>query len=310
MFVWTSTGVMGRHLDRLLLMILSFWIVCQASSNDKKPSGLLLSPIENFQESLIAATSHGTAVALQTVFEADDGSKNEAVLLILHSEGTGGESLDDGATLYSGNAAVESNKLGELDVKEVLGERLAILDQSTIACMTGLASDVDFLFRVLQKGAESQRSVHNGDTPTFSRSMSAFQHVQALCKLMQDSCFRKGTRPFGVQAMFVGKSSTNQNLDVFTVDPGGSFRHWKTGSAIGKKGFAICKRLSDYRVGDPLDALKQGIEACIEEFGLAGHFCAFFVRPNSTTRSVELHQIHSGQIKGLLRIPQSSRFNL
>lgn len=258
-----------------------------------------MSPIDNFQESLIASASHGTTLALQTILEADDGSTQEAVVLILHHDGKEEESAEESSVFYAGNVAVHSKKMLQEDLSVNIRERLSILDTNTLVCMTGLASDVDFLVRVLQKGVETHRSVHDGEAQAFSKSMLPFQHVHELSRLMQDSCTTVGSRPFGVHALFVGRASRAMKLDVYTVDPGGSLRHWKRGSAAGRKGFAVCKRLSDYRIGDPLEALRMGIEACTQECGSDGHFSAFLLRPSSSTRFIDLNQIHSSQIKGL-----------
>jgi Proteasome subunit len=275
---------------RVLLVIAP----CLASIAEKKATGSLISPIDNFQASLIASTAHGTTLALQTVLVNND-SKQRAIVLIMHHSGVVEDLCQEGPTLLLGNVKVmaEAKSLGIFG-NPGLRDRLSILDRSTIACMTGLASDVDYVTRVLQKGVEKYRAVYDGETLAMSQTMSAYQHVQACSKLMQDSCRMQGSRPFGVQSMFIGRSSFG--LDVFTVDTGGSVRHWKRGSAVGRKGFVICKRLSDYEVTEPLETLRVGVKACSEELGSNGRFSAFLLNWDDADNAISIHEICPSQI--------------
>jgi 20S proteasome alpha/beta subunit len=320
---------------RVLLLIAA---VGQASTKaDKKGTYPLISPIDNFRESLVASAAHGTTLALQTTIVRrpvrdgedpeeqhdtdDDGSKQDAIILILH-HGSVAEKEDglveEGNTRLVGNLKVKADESSVL-AAGLPADRLSILNRNTIVGMTGLASDVDYVTRVLRKKVEQYRSIHDGATAALTRSLSTFQLVQLCSQLLQDSCRIQGARPFGVQSLFIGKKASpssslgGDGLDIFTVDTGGSSRHWQRGAAIGRKSFAICQRLSDYdattTIG-PLETLRVGIQACAEEFSSDGsssssskngrRFSAFLLQWDNGTNTISVDQVCPVQVKDCL----------
>jgi 20S proteasome alpha/beta subunit len=304
-----------------------------------KGTNPLISPIDNFRESLVASAAHGTTVALQTRIlqrpvrddgadpeqqqhDTDDsGSKQDAIILILY-HGSVAEKEDwlveEGTTRLVGNLKVNADESSVL-AAGLPADRLSILNRNTIVGMTGLASDVDYVTRVLRKKVEQYRSIHDGATAALTRSLSTFQLVQLCSQLLQDSCRIQGARPFGVQSLFIGKKASpssslgGDGLDIFTVDTGGSLRHWQRGAAIGRKSFAICQRLSDYdattTIG-PLETLRVGIQACAEEFSSSDgssssskngrRFSAFLLQWDNGTNTISVDQVCPVQVKDCL----------
>lgn len=112
------------------------------------------------------------------------------------------------------------------------------LGTGAICAMTGLASDVDHVSRVVQQGIHTHRIIY--DAATFPSPLS--QLVASLSGTVRDAAKYKGGRPYGMQALLVGtygnsnnKNSNRSPMGVYTVDPAGAWRSWGSGcTAIGR----------------------------------------------------------------------------
>ena len=126
--------------------------------------------------------------------------------------------------------------------------------QCTICAMTGLAVDVEHLYLQLRKECESYNVLkqhHLATTNTYTKY---------LAMELQQNCLSSNSRPYGVQALFVGcdgiynpnneddkdsKSGSDCDDDddviddalcIYSMDPSGSWQSWSKGTAIGKFG--------------------------------------------------------------------------
>ena len=115
-----------------------------------------------------------------------------------------------------------------------------------IGSMTGLASDVDHISRVVQQGIHTHRIVY--DATSFPCPVS--QLVTSMAGTVRDAAKWKGGRPYGLQALLVGSNNNNrQNMNkmrVYTVDPSGAWRSWGSGcTAIGRNAEGVRQTLYD-----------------------------------------------------------------
>jgi 20S proteasome alpha/beta subunit len=126
--------------------------------------------------------------------------------------------------------------------------------------MTGLASDVDYLSRTLQKQANVHRTIYEA-----SHALATLKVVRNLADLLQEAVQWQGGRPFGVQALVVGMDRTVSNtatattrLNLFSLDPSGGFRHWGSATAIGRGAQQVRKHLYESLISKKKQAPSNG----------------------------------------------------
>lgn len=112
-------------------------------------------------------------------------------------------------------------------------KRWSDIGSKAVIFMTGLASDVDYLLRVLLEHVESDRILFDQ-----SRCTPAISVVQKLTNQIQNEAKYKSGRPFGVQGLVLGQNSRG-TTSLFTVDPSGSYRSWGCATAIGRNASAV-----------------------------------------------------------------------
>jgi 20S proteasome alpha/beta subunit len=105
--------------------------------------------------------------------------------------------------------------------------------------MTGLASDVEYLSRVLLKQVDMDRILYES-----SRTLPTRELVQELAGHLRTEAAYATGRPYGVQALVVGATtSKGKQLGIYTLDPSGGVRHWGCATAIGKEALEVRKQL-------------------------------------------------------------------
>ena len=111
----------------------------------------------------------------------------------------------------------------------------------SLCAMTGLASDVEHLFRILQKQVDAHWNVHDQPATTHSMTMD-------LADTFQQEIF-SGSRPFGVQCLLLGSDDHDpqRTFGVYTIDPSGNWQSWGGATAIGKYAASVREELAKRR---------------------------------------------------------------
>lgn len=131
----------------------------------------------------------------------------------------------------------------------------------SLCAMTGLASDVEHLCRVLQKQVDGHWNIFDTHATTHSMTMR-------LADKFQQETFA-GSRPFGVQCLLVGGDDYDpeRTFCTYTIDPSGAWQSWGGTTAIGKYASTMRDELAKKRTTPPTslkDALRQIIDCWME----------------------------------------------
>lgn len=276
--------------------------LCLAVASPKEAH---ISPIANFENSWIASSAQSTLVSLPVQISDEE----QGVIILLRSKNS--EALE---SIAECNTVAQPEVVSSLRLTDsvLLDEQTArerspwtILSPTTLCAMTGLASDAEFLVRALQQSVEHHRSIYDEAVASQSNFLSTFKLVQILCRLIQEPTAYQGARPYGVQALLIGSNpQSSSSLDIYTVDPSGSFHHWPRGTAIGRNALKVRNELADVleeHKGDNAEkALELALLTCLGADGAASasNFAAVLVTRRRTGLSVA--KVDPGQIKSLL----------
>jgi len=231
--------------SRLFRILAVAFILYHSSVNGSSASSrFAASPIQNFEPSWAAASAQGTTIALSYSRQNENGGHGIVVLLRSPS-GTS----DSGLSSADADALPKSNwiKVDGLRVSQQSSDKLqrsdtsprwTMLGKEALCCMTGLTSDVDYLSRVLQKQLDVHRIIYEENL-----DMPALKVVRSLASLLQEAAQNRGGRPYGIQSLIVGRSSTRSSLHLYSLDPSGGFRHWGSATAIGRNAQTVRKQL-------------------------------------------------------------------
>jgi 20S proteasome alpha/beta subunit len=112
---------------------------------------------------------------------------------------------------------------------------------SNLLCLTGLASDADHLAGSVLAGADRRQTLYEGSDHAVPSPLDV---VLELSEALRDSARgHESGRPFGVQCLVVGlvpprrrakAAETSPAFAIYTLDPGGGYRHWGAATAIGR----------------------------------------------------------------------------
>jgi 20S proteasome alpha/beta subunit len=124
--------------------------------------------------------------------------------------------------------------------------------------MTGLASDVEHLGRILQRQVDNHYNV-------YLKPLTTHAMTQRLANILQQVAQAKGGRPFGVQALMVGGDDVDPTrpLCIYSIDPSGSWQSWGGATAIGKYAKQVRQQLAKKRKISP-NSLEQALEHIVE----------------------------------------------
>jgi 20S proteasome alpha/beta subunit len=221
---WTMVFFPNRKY--LLIVLLQLWLSVHLTlSSSISGSKDLLTPIPRWQESWTASQAHGTAMAMVV---------QDCLILFLRSPST-----DVYKPTFSNPDVIDFNGLR---VERIGGEHQHASMQYApswfpigshgICAMTGLALDVEHICRVLQKKVDDYFFV-------YQTSMTTHAMTQKVASVLQNECLLKGSRPYGVQCMFVGCDDIDPRdggLCIYSIDPTGTWQSWGRATAIGKFG--------------------------------------------------------------------------
>ena len=139
--------------------------------------------------------------------------------------------------------------------------------------MTGLASDVEHLCRVLQKQVDAHWNIFDQPLTTHSMTLGLAEY---FC--LQTTTFAGGGssqgRPFGVQCLLVGGDDHGDQertvFGVYSIDPSGAWQSWGGTTAIGKYAKTVREELVKKRKSKKLIlpasslSLKEGLEQIVD----------------------------------------------
>jgi 20S proteasome alpha/beta subunit len=264
------------------------------------------SPIRNLEPSWAASSAQGTTIAVSYPIGSKDNEVGGVGVVLLMRSPVPARSIE--ALSSEEEASSSWVELDGLRVVQHAVDTLTTADASrrwtplgsALCCMTGLASDVDYLSRALQKQVDLHRTIYGGSHP-----LTTLKIVRKLATLLQEAAQYQGGRPYGVQALIVGQDRSS--LNIFTLDPSGGFRHWDCATAIGRSAQQAKKHLheslsSNKVPQDGSKALEEAIRASIKamrEASLdpaADRYEALLVRTIKTNRELCVATIDPDQV--------------
>lgn len=115
------------------------------------------------------------------------------------------------------------------------------LGPNSLCFMTGLASDVEHLSRVLQQKVETHSNLYD-------KSISTHALATAFSKILIRPTIAGG-RPYAIQSLLVGTDDidADQVFGVYSLDPSGAWQSWGGTTAIGKYAKTLRTRLAKER---------------------------------------------------------------
>jgi 20S proteasome alpha/beta subunit len=303
---WSSAN--RRHVEAVYvswavyLVIVTFLLALSGSFASSSSSGppsdaALLSPIENFGASWAASSVQGTTIAIPVKLKesgnGEDDRSCDAVVMILRSTAVSAlgsrripaAGVDNSpGTLIDGGLRVLQPTYHSSDslTANQSSQRWTFLGSTAICSMTGFASDIDYLTRMLQNRMDNHRFTYEGTSSSSSSPMLTLQLVQTLAERLQEACQWQNGRPYGVQALVIGHDRRSRitaaginpapSLRIFSLDPSGGYLHWSSGTAIGRSAVNVrkqlydCLRTSKKESGtiDARNALEVGLRASLQ----------------------------------------------
>lgn len=191
------------------------------------------SPVPHFSESLAASSAHGTIVAISCSDpdyrgSGSSGSNKSCILVIAHSPFRE-ERHDDNIPCDS------TDELDRIPHYGSITSNLHYLHSDLLLGMTGFAPDVNHLLRSFANTALHYEHVMSSDLlelePTRTIPVRKLV-IQGISKELRNAALSNNGRPYGVQALIVGRKPT---LEIYTVDSIGGWTHWGGGAtAIGR----------------------------------------------------------------------------
>jgi 20S proteasome alpha/beta subunit len=252
--------------------------LAHASSAVATPGGAT-SPIRHWDASWAASCAQGTAIAMRC---------ENCALLFLRSPATNIwrppiASHDEVINIMGLDVVpVAAQHSSSADVRVQFGPSWLAFEKSLCA-MTGLASDVEHLCRVMQRQVDGHFNVYQKPPTTH-----VMQHT--ISRLLQQTTSSQGGRPFGAQILLLGCDGiTNTAADkhpsaaaggdgvcFYTIDPSGSWQSWGgRGTAIGKFAPQVRTQLSKLVVkstrdsSSKSDVLMEGLKTIYTSWKLA-----------------------------------------
>jgi len=229
-----------------------------SSTND-----MMISPIRNLEPSLEASQAHSTLVAVSTT------KGNIAVVLVTRQSSSMDKYDHDHSSSSTSTTTEQHNGLEQMTEKYGIPimtssshDRSSIRESSIqsqttwtrvgSSCMmgmTGFLPDILHLTKYISRSQDSFVQVYNQPSPS-----SSFKLVSILSQKLDMSTRDEGSRPYGVQVLFIMAEETQENndknpnsgskenasgtkkkknaLSLVTLDPTGVWRHHAKGRAV------------------------------------------------------------------------------
>jgi len=233
------------------------------------------SPIRNLESSLTASSSHGTIIAITCTMGDNCQTDNaDSSVLMLARTPTIRSKLNPPVTrnIECKQHCMSDDNYRVIGVGPTSSGMLHMLHTGSAAPLaiglTGLSSDVRHLVRCCANVVSQHDMIFdnacNSGSSIEGLYVSGYKLVEYLAGRMSNVARISGARPFGVQALVVGRSITASSntvklgrnssinkLSIYTVDPSGGWRKWNGGAAvIGKYSGPVRARLRKYICGD------------------------------------------------------------
>ncbi len=287
---------MNDHRYRLILRVVTVCMVSTATmSAGTVTTATTTTPVPNFESSWTASSVGGTTIAIPFTLNNIESAKQshgvscDAVVLIFRSSlplalssSTDGVMADrKSERCKSAFATGGLNIVGpvyttsdELPLSQA-SQRWTLLGSTAICSMTGFSPDIDYLTRYLQNLVDRHRTTYESTSTSKTTLISPMSLVEALAEVLQEAGQWQGGRPFGIQALIVGRVTAMElasSLGIFTLDPSGGYRRWRGGAAIGRNGKTIRDLLFEYWMSpkdvneckdDGVEALFSGLQASV-----------------------------------------------
>ena len=256
----------------------------------------VVAPIQNFEPSWTASSVGGTTIAIPFVLndmtnvKLNRDSSSDAVVVVFRttspqavsSSTDGGRSNHKKERLKSSVTLSGLRLLGSVyTTSDAISlsqssQRWTFLGSTAVCTMTGFSPDIDYLTRLLQKLVDSHRTTYDSSSLSKTTIISTMILVDSLAEELQEAGQWQGGRPFGVQALIVGRDSSvtekTASLGMFTLDPSGGYRRWRGAAAIGRNSKIIRDRLLDFWMSqndtdvfhnDGIEALSSALQVSV-----------------------------------------------
>lgn len=199
------------------------------------------SPIKHLEASIAASTAYSTIVAIQC---------DDCLIVVSRSPAKSTCSL-----LPLVEADVDTSDFQGLTVCHGTPKRWLQLTQETLCTMTGFTPDIQHLTGVLKRQVESHQSL-------YSEPHSIHSTMRELATVMRRTAQREGSRPFGVQALMVGRDAGG--WQTYSVDPSGLWRHFASGAtAIGRHADKVKDELKEALKESKYRSAKDGLDLAV-----------------------------------------------
>ena len=200
------------------------------------------SPIKHLEASIAASTAYSTIVAIQC---------DECLILVSRSP-----SKETCSLMSLVAADVDTSNFQGLTICSGTPKRWLQLTQDTVCTMTGFTPDIQHLTGVIKRQVESHQSL-------YSEPHSIHLTMRELATVMRRTAQREGSRPFGVQALMVGRDAGG--WQTYTVDPSGLWRHFASGAtAIGRHADKVKEELKEALKERKSRSAKDGLDIAVE----------------------------------------------
>ena len=210
-------------------------------------TGGLTSPIRHWDASWTASCAQGTSIAM---------AYDDCIILFLRSPSSNVWK----PPLLSSKQTEDLSGLSvmRVDASSVQFAPSWLSFSNSLCSMTGLASDVEHLGRILQRQADNHFNI-------YLKPLTTHAMTQRLSRILQQAAQMKGGRPFGVQTLLVGGDDIdNRRLCLYTIDPSGSWQSWGGATVIGKYAKQVRQELAKKRKEMSPTSLKQALEQITE----------------------------------------------
>ena len=213
----------------------------------------MMAPVSRLNPSWAASCAQGTAVALR---------HDNCVLLFLRGPATSIWRPSRPASAFSFEiSGLKVTSTADMGAGAVQFAPLWLpVGPHSICAMTGLATDVEHLFRVLQKQVDNHWNIYDEHMTTHTMTTS-------LADTFQAAPFQ-GDRPFGVQCLLIGGDDSDKEriFGIYSIDPSGAWQAWGEAAAIGKYAKTVREALAKKKkeAAQPPSSLKEALEQLVE----------------------------------------------
>jgi hypothetical protein len=283
-----------------------------------------ISPIKNLESSLAASAAKSTVIAVKNF-------KLDHVILLCTTPSEPSRSKLTVLPTPSQIFQIHGIHLNRYDDDDddydtILSPsaRWSLLSPTCFSIMTGFSPDVSHLTKVAAKYSASHEALQSQSLPTFKL-------VRSMSTLLQRETQREGARPFGIQGLWIGwDSPQRKDLQLYTCDPTGLYRHLPSGIAVIGRGSTdlhpkIIERVTKETTACESDSTLATLQTCIkvilhcsedsglpsmedwkkissiEDYDVTAHWEAIYLYRSPTTGDLEANTINADFFRQIFR---------